>query len=129
MSDLIFNDPKSWLLELLYNANRTDAETFRIYQCLTRYFSDNREFIGTIEEAIPNVLRHKPLNDLADDCFFSVAVMPDVIRSRKRRRGAPGVRYYSRTGQHAYDQLGYSAIAHNWSFWVSYVNNHIHLDK
>ena len=128
MSELI-TKPKEWLLETLYNADKTDAETFRIYQCLTRYFSDNREFIGVIEEILPGVLRFKPLNDLADDCFFSVAVMPEVIRSRKRRRGAPGVKFYSRTGQHAYDQLGYSAIAHNWSFWVSYVNDHIHLDK
>ena len=129
MSDLILNDPKNWLLELLYKANRTDVETYRIYQCLTRYISDNRQFTGIIEEIAPTVLRFKPLNDLADDCFFSVSVMPDVIRSRKNRRGAPGVRFYSRTGQHAYNQLGYGSIAHNWSFWVDYVNNHIKLNK
>ena len=129
MSDLIINNPKDWLLELLYKANKTDVETYRIYQCLARYISDKREFTGVLEEVIPNVLRFKPLNDLADDCFFSVSVMPNHIRHRKWRRGTPGVKFYSRTGQHAYDQLGYSAIACNWAFWVGYVNNHIQLDK
>lgn len=130
MSKLIFDHPENnWLLQLLYDANKTDVETYRIYQCLSRYIDDNREFLGVIEEVVPNVLRYKPLNDLADDCFFSVSVMPAVIRSRKKRRGAPGVRYYSRTGQNAYKQLGYTGIANNWGFWVSYVNNHICLDK
>ena len=128
MSEII-TKPKKWLLELLYNANRTDVETFRIYQCLSRYFNDNRQFIGIIEDISPTVIRFKPLNDLADDCFFSVSVMPEVIRSRKARRGAPGVQFYSYTGKHAYSQLGYNNISHNWSFWVSYVGNNLGLNK
>ena len=128
MDTNLCTDP-NLLLEILYNANKTDTETFRIYQCLSRYFNDNREFVGVIDHIAPSVIRFKPLNDLADDCFFGVSVMAGVIESRRNRRGAPGLRYYSRTGQHAYNQLGYSAIACNWSFWVSYVNNHIQLDK
>jgi hypothetical protein len=128
MSDLI-TDPKKWLLELLYNANKTDTETFRIYKCLSRYINDKREFTGILEEVIPTVLRFKPLNDLADDCFFSVSVMPDVINSRYRRRGAPDITFYSNMGKSAYSKIGYNNISHNWSFWVSYVGNNLRLHK
>ena len=124
MSKLI-TKPKEWLLETLYNADKTDVETFRIYQCLIRYIDDNRDFIGAIEEVIPNVYRHKPATDLADDCFFGVTFFPEYIRSRKNRRGAPGVRYYEATGKNAYNQIGYSIISKNWSFWVSYINNNV----
>ena len=124
MSD-ISTDPQDWLLNTLYEANKTDIETYRIYQCLTRYISDNREFIGVAEEVVPNVLRYKPLNDLADDCFFSVTFFPEYIRARKERRGAPGVRFYEQTGRNAYNSIGYSMIAENWSFWVSYINNNV----
>ena len=128
MSEII-TDPEDWLLNTLYNANKTDIETYRVYQCLTRYITDNREFIGVAEEVIPNVLRYKPLNDLADDCFFSVTFFPEYIRARKRRRGAPGVRFYEQTGKNAYDSIGYSMIAKNWSFWVSYINNNVKGNK
>tara|TARA_B100000131_G_C17692048_1_gene441108 strand:- start:29 stop:400 length:372 start_codon:yes stop_codon:yes gene_type:complete len=119
----------NWLLETLYKANKTDAETFRIFQCLSRYFNDKRDFIGIIESINDRTIRFKPLTDLADDCFFSVSVMPDVVRSRKRRRGTPGVRFYSQVGRHAYSQIGYNMIDKNWDFWVSYVNTHVSLDK
>lgn len=128
MSDII-TDPNNWLLEVLYNANKTDVETFRIYQCLTRYIDDNRNFLGIAEEVIPNVLRYKPLNDLADDCFFSVTFFPRLIESRKNRRGAPGIRFYEQTGKNAYKNVGYSVISKNWSFWVSYINNHVKMNK
>ena len=129
MKDLILNDPKNWLLETLYNANKTDIETYRLYQCLVRYINDNRNFIGVVEEVVPNVLRYKPLTDLADDCFFSVTFFPEYIRARKRRRGAPGVRFYEQTGKNAYHSTGYGMISDNWSFWVSYINNHVKMNK
>ena len=72
MSLLITSEPAKWLLELLYNANKADYETYRVYACLTRYFNDRREFIGVTEEVVPGILRFKPLTDLADDCFFSI---------------------------------------------------------
>ena len=31
MSDIIFDDPKKWLLELLYDANKADYEINRVY--------------------------------------------------------------------------------------------------
>jgi len=129
MSDIIFDDPKNWLLELLYDANKADYETYRVYACLARYINDNREFIGITEEIAPGTLRFKPLNDLADDCLFSVTFFSSHIKKRQRRRGAPGVSFYSNTGKHAYTQIGYPAIAKHWSFWVNYVNNHIDLNK
>ena len=128
MSEII-TDPENWLLETLYNANKTDVETYRVYQCLIRYVNDNREFIGVVEEVVPNILRYKPLTDLADDCFFSVTFFPEYIRARKRKRGAPGVRFYEQTGRNAYNSIGYSTIAKNWSFWVSYINNNVKGNK
>ncbi len=121
--------PNEWLLELLYNANKADYETFRVYTCLIRYFNDNRDFIGVTEEIIPGTLRFKPLNDLADDCFFSVTFFSEYIDNKAKRRGSPGVPFYCGIGKHAYTQIGYSSIANNWSFWVDYINNHIQFDK
>ena len=129
MSDIIFKDPKNWLLELLYNADKADYETYRVYKCLSRYIDDNRDFIGITEEVISGTLRFKPLTDLADDCLFSVTFFSKYIKKRQCRFGSPGVTYYSNTGKHAYAQTGYPAVANHWSFWVKYVNKHIQLDK
>ena len=129
MSDIICTDPHNWLLNKLYDANKTDHETYRVYRCLNRYISDNREFIGAIEEVVPNVLRFKPLNDLADDCFFSVTFFPEFIRARKHRRGSPGVKFYVMTGKNAYSSIGYSALANNWEFWVDYIKTNVVSDK
>ena len=119
MSDIICTDPHNWLLNKLYDANKTDHETYRVY----------REFIGAIEEVVPNVLRFKPLNDLADDCFFSVTFFPEFIRARKHRRGSPGVKFYVMTGKNAYSSIGYSALANNWEFWVDYIKTNVVSDK
>ena len=124
---LIIKDPKNWLLELLYNANKADYETFRVYKCLERYISDTRQFIGVTEEITGSTLRFKPLNDLADDCLFTVTFFSGAVKRRKNRYGAPGVSFYSYTGQHAYTQLGYPAIAKNWQFWTKYVSSNIRL--
>jgi len=99
MSTLILKDPHNWLLEQLYNANKTDHETFRIYKCLARYIDDNRDFIGITEQITPTITRFKPLTDVADDCLFSVTFFSDYIRKRSRRRGAPGVRFYTNAGK------------------------------
>jgi hypothetical protein len=129
VAGIIYKDPENWLLELLYNADKADFETFRVFKCFTRYIKDTRNFIGVTEEVIPNVLRYKPLNDLADDCLFSVTFFSSYIRKRQIRRGAPSVSFYRNTGKHAYSQIGYPTIANNWEFWVEYVNNHIDLNK
>ena len=129
MAELIIRDGSNWLLEQLYNANKADHETFRVYKCFSRYIDDNREFIGITEEVIPNVLRFKPLNDLADDCLFSVTFFPEYIRARKRRRGAPGVKFYTYTGKNAFSAVGYNSISHHWEFWVDYINNTVRINK
>jgi len=125
----IFDNPSDWLLEQLYNANKADYETYRVYTCLSRYISDTRNFIGVTEEVIPGTLRFKPLTDLADDCFFGVTFFSSYIKSRAKRRGSPNVQFYSYTGKHAYTQIGYPAIANNWQFWVSYINKNIKINK
>ena len=127
--DLIFKDPENWLMEMLYNANKADYETYRVYKCLARYIHDNREFIGVTEKITDNVLRFKPLNDVADDCLFTVIFFSKYVRKRRDRYGAPGVKFYSYTGQSAYSQLGYPAIAKNWKFWTDYVRGNIQLSS
>ena len=128
MSDLDISD-SSWLLEFLYKANKSDIETFRVYKAYERYISDNRDFIGIIENATDKVLRFKPVNDIADDCLFAVTFFSKTIRHKKHTRGAPGVRFYSNTGKNAFSSIGYPMISKNWDFWVSYVNTRVQLDK
>lgn len=128
MDDNLCNDP-DWLLEQLYNANKADYETFRVYKCFSRYITDNRNFIGIAEEITPNVLRFKPLTDLADDCLFSVTFFSSHLASRSRRRGAPSVDFYTHTGKNAFSSTGYRSVAKHWDFWVDYLNNTIKLHK
>ena len=127
--ELIYENPKDWLLETLYDADKADYETYRVYTCLSRYITDNRDFIGVAEVVVPNVLRFKPLTDLADDCLFSVALFPKIIKSRQHRRGAPGISFYSYTGKHAFESTGYPAVAKHWEFWTDYINSRIKLYK
>jgi len=122
--DLIENS-EQWILETLYRANRTDVETYRLYQTLRRYIYDVRDFNGIIEQISPMCMRFKPNTDIADDCFFSVSVFPGNIRRRSKRRGAPGLRYYSNMGRNAFESTGYPVIAKNWKFWVNYVQEYI----
>lgn len=126
MSDIV---DSSWLLELLYNANKSDIETFRVYKAYERYIHDNRDFIGIIENVNEKILRFKPVNDVADDCLFAVTFFSKAIRRKKNTRGAPGVKYYTNTGKTAFSSIGYPMISKNWDFWVSYVNSHVQLDK
>ena len=129
MAELITGNSSDWLLEQFYNANKADFETFRVYKCFARYIDDNRNFIGVTEEIIPNTLRFKPLNDVADDCLFSVTFFSKYIKSRQNRRGAPGVRFYTHTGKNAFAAIGYNSISSHWEFWVDYVNNTIRMHK
>ena len=115
---------ESWILETLYNANRTDVETFRMFQTMRRYIYDNRDFFGVIDIIKPGVIRFKPANDVADDCFFSVSLFHRAIRFRKEKFGSPGVRFYSKAGKNAFSQIGYPCISNNWEFWVDYVREH-----
>tara|TARA_R100000808_G_C2154655_1_gene165812 strand:+ start:4964 stop:5350 length:387 start_codon:yes stop_codon:yes gene_type:complete len=128
MRDLIVDDPENWILQILYNANRPDEESLRIYKCLHRYIHDNRNFIGVLEHISPTELRVKPLPVLADDCFFSVTFCSGYIANKAKTRGLPDVEFYKQTGQNAYSSIGYSNIANNWDFWSSYVTEYIILD-
>lgn len=114
-----------WLLELLYKANKSDIETYRVYKTYERYFNDVRDFIGVTENINDKVIRFKPLTDVADDCLFAVTFFKRAIRYKRDTRGAPGVRYYSNVGKNAFKMIGYPNISRNWDFWVSYVNNNI----
>ena len=129
MDDIIINNPENWLLEKLYNANRPDFETYRVFQVYRRYINDTREFIGVAEETSPGNLRFKPLNDLAYDCLFGVTFFKKTIKRRQTRRGAPGVSFYSYAGKHAFEQIGYPTISSNWDFWIEYVNSTIKMHK
>ncbi len=129
MVDIITRDPSLWLLQVLYNANKTDTETYRIYKTYIRYFNDNREFIGVTDSITPSVSRHKPLNDLADDCLFGVTFFKRTIRRKRDRYGAPGVKFYTNAGKSAFESIGYPMISANWEFWVSYVNTNIQFNK
>lgn len=116
---------EQWLLSTLYNANRNDTDTYRLYLTLRRYIYDTRDFTGLIEEIGSGVLRFKPTTDVADDCFYSVAMFSKYLDARSSRRGAPSSRFYSRLGRKAFKQIGYPGIYKNWKFWIAYVQEHM----
>lgn len=121
----MLSESTTWMLEALYDANKPDAETVRIYKTLDRYIHDTRQFHGCIEHVTEDIIRVKPLHDLADDCFFSVAFFPDFIKYKNKTHGAPDIYFYSKTGKAAFDKTGWSGIAYRWDFWIEYVHNNI----
>jgi len=129
MSGLITHKPSDWLLNLLYNANKTDVETYRVFKVYHRYISDNRDFIGITEQVTNTTIRFKPVSDVADDCLFSVTFFTQSIKHKQNYYGAPGVSYYSNVGKRAFSSIGYASISKNWDFWIKYVNSHIKLHK
>ena len=118
---------EDWILNTLYDANRTDIETYRVFQTLRRYIYDTRDFLGVIDVIKPGLVRFKPATDVADDCFFSVTLFPQAIRSKARKYGSPGVRYYASAGKNAFSSTGYACVAQNWEFWKKYVREHFEL--
>lgn len=125
MGDII-DDPKhDWLLEVLYNANKTDTETYRVYQSISRYIFDARDFIGIMDEIAPGIIRVKPLTDLADDCFFSTVFFKEYLHRRSKYKGFPDVEFYIQAGRSAYSKTGFRSISKNWYFWDNYINQHI----
>ena len=122
------NKSEEWILETLYDADKTDVETYRIYQTMRRYIYDTRDFTGVIEIIKrPHILRFKPVTDVADDCFFSVSLFHKLIRKRKKTHGAPGVSFYSNAGINAFNKSGYTCVSKNWDFWIDYVRDHFNL--
>ena len=64
MSDLIVDNPRDWILKTLFNADMPDYETFRVYTCLSRYISQNREFIGVeLDEKYFNIASERINNE------------------------------------------------------------------
>jgi len=114
-----------WILSTLYQANRNDVDTYRLYLTLRRYIYDNRDFHGFIEQISPTVMRFKPVTDVADDCFYGLTMFEPMIAKKHRRRGAPDARYYSRLGRNAFKHIGFPGIYKNWEFWIMYVKEHI----
>lgn len=115
---------EQWILQTLYDAGQPDHETYRVFLTLRRYIYDNRNFHGVIEQLSPQVMRFKPLTDLADDCLFSVSMFKQHIRYKKQKTGAPGVRFYTHVGKHAFSQIGYQEIADQWDMWIHYIQEH-----
>ena len=127
MSGIISDSNHNWILEVLYNANKADTETYRVYKCLSRYIYQDHQFIGFVETLSPTTIRMKPLNDLADDCFFSVAFFSDFIHNKSCNTGSPDIQFYTHTGKSAYAKIGYRCISNHWDFWISYLNKNISL--
>ena len=123
MSSDLFKSPE-WMLNVLYKANKTDIETYRVYKTYSRFILDGRDFFGVTENINESTLRFKPQTDLADDCLFSLTFFAHYIRNRCERYGAPSVQYYESAGKQAFINTGFPMISENWDFWINYVNEH-----
>jgi len=119
------HNPDEWILSTLYNANRNDVDTYRLYLTLRRYISDTRTFHGFIETIGPGNIRFKPVTDVADDCFYGISMFKRYIDRKSARTGAPSAAFYSRLGRNAFKTIGFPGIYKNWEFWISYVQEHM----
>ena len=58
--DGLIEDPHAWLLDVLEDAHRDKESTLRIYQTVTRYIVDTRDFVGVLESIQPNITGTQP---------------------------------------------------------------------
>ena len=122
---IITDDPYGWLLEVLKDAHKNDHSTLRIYQTVTRYINDNRDFVGVLEHIKPNTIKFKHPHILADDCFIGVSIFHKTLENKHRYHGLPNTKFYKHAGRSAFAQTGYNDIAEEWNFWESYVQEFI----
>lgn len=117
--------PEQWLLTTLYEAGKHSEDTFRVFQSLRKHIYTTVE--PTMLDYSDNMIRSKPMSELADDCFFTICKFCDYLNRRAIRTGAPDCTYYSELGRVAFDNIGYPNISQDWMFWVSYVRERLYI--
>src|SRR3989304_1639321 len=117
---------EDYFLSQLYQSNHPATETMRILKTLNRYVKCcNRDMFYSIEIFSNGTLRHKPLNDMADDCLIIVSLFSKHIHELHRRLGSPSFHFFVSIGTHSFKLLGYPDIARNYEFWTDFIAEHI----
>ena len=122
---ILIEDPHAWLLDILQDAHKDKESTLRIYQTVTRYIVDTRDFVGVLESIQPHTIKFKEPRDLADDCFIGVSVFHKTLENKHKNHGLPHIKFYKHAGKSAFNQIGYPKIAEDWNFWESYVQEFV----
>jgi len=116
-----------WFLSKLYLSNKPDHEVIRILQTLNRYIkiTYKRDIFYTIEIINEDVIRFKPLNDLADDCLITTSLFIRHIKYLYKYHAAPHPNWYIKTGRYSFEKLGHYDIAKHYEFWMDFLREHI----
>lgn len=117
--------PEQWILQTLYEAGKHSEDTFRVFQSLRKHIFATTE--PTMLIYTDDAITHKPVHEIADDCFFSICKFCEYLNEQSLRTGAPDCEFYSDLGRTAFDQIGYPNISNDWVFWVSYVRERLNI--
>lgn len=123
MDRLITDQSCNWFLSILINARRPERETMRIMQSLINCLK-REDLIGIFED-IEKTIQIKPLDQIADDCFFSTTFFNFFIN---KHSSLPNAEFYTKMGKSAFTLTQYSDITKNWNFWQNFCRENIILD-
>ena len=104
-----------WILCTLASYHKSDDDTARVFQGIMRMM-DKMEF-GLLTEDI----KYKEMNAIADSCLVGLAFFRKRFEELHRRRAAPNVSYYMKTGSVAFQRLGFDEIGDNFDGWVNFI--------
>ena len=117
---------EQWILTTLYEAGKDQHDTYRLFQSLRKHIHTVADVSSMLKYSTTEI-HYKPIDELADDCFFVICKFCAYLNLHAKRTGAPDCRFYSRLGRESFNQTGYPNIAEDWSFWVSYVQERFNI--
>lgn len=108
-----------WILCTLASYHKSDDDTARVFQGVMRMF--NKMDFGLLTDNI----KYKEMNAIADSCLVGLAFFRKRFEELHRRRAAPAVSYYRKTGSVAFQRLGYDEIGDNFNGWVDFIEKEL----
>ena len=117
---------EQWILTTLYEAGKDQHDTYRVFQSLRKHMYTVTDVTHMLSY-ITNDVHYKPVEELADDCFFVICKFCAYLNIRAVRTGAPDCKFYSVLGKESFRKSGFPNIADDWLFWVSYVQERFNI--
>lgn len=108
-----------WILCTLASYQKSEEDTFRIFQGVSRHI-DHISF-GLFTEDI----KWKETNQVADECLVGLSFFRRKMEMMHERRAAPSIEYYKKAGELAFHRLGFESISEDFNGWINFIEKEL----
>lgn len=109
-----------WILCTLCQYQKDEETTVRVFQSLIRYIDKPIDF-GMLDKKI----QMRKMSDIADSCIVGLSLFKDRFVYQHQRHASPSPEYYKQMGALAFERIGYSNIANDFSGWLSFIEKEL----